>query len=72
MPGPTSCAFINTHSTGARGMRARTDPKTDLPVARVQGLVASQGEAFGIKTGIVPRLQRTLAIWRLNFDSELA
>lgn len=68
--------FVNAgkgfHSNDARGMTARTDPRTGLPVARVQGLVASQGEEFGIKTEIVPRLQSTLAIWRLNFDSELA
>ena len=59
------------HSNDARGMTARVDPKTGLPIDRVPGLVSSSGQEVGIKTEIVPQLQSALAFWRLDFDSEL-
>jgi outer membrane receptor protein involved in Fe transport len=37
----------------------------------VPGLVSSRGQEIGVKSQIVPNLQSTLAIWRLDFDSEL-
>ena len=67
--------FLNTgkgfHSNDARGMTARVDPKTGLPIDRVPGLVSSRGQEVGVKTEVIPNLQSTLALWRLDFDSEL-
>lgn len=53
------------------GMTARVDPKTGLPIDRVPGLVSSRGQEVGVKTEVIPNLQSTLALWRLDFDSEL-
>jgi TonB dependent receptor/TonB-dependent Receptor Plug Domain len=67
--------FINAgkgfHSNDARGTTAKVDPKTGLPIDSVPGLVGSHGQEIGLKSQIVPDLQTTLAIWRLDFDSEL-
>jgi hypothetical protein len=67
--------FLNTgkgfHSNDARGMTARVDPKTGLPIDRVPGLVSSRGQEVGVKTEVIPNLQSTLALWHLDFDSEL-
>ncbi len=67
--------FINAgkgfHSNDARGTTAKVDPKTGLPIDSVPGLVGSRGQEIGLKSQIVPDLQTTLAIWRLDFDSEL-
>lgn len=59
------------HSNDARGATAKVDPKTGLQIETVPGLVSSRGHEFGIKSQITPELQTTLAIWRLDFDSEL-
>jgi len=37
----------------------------------VPALVASRGQELGLKSQIVPDLHTTLALWRLDFDSEL-
>jgi outer membrane cobalamin receptor len=67
--------FINAgngfHSNDARGTTAKVDPKTALPIDSVPGLVSSRGQEIGVKSQIVPDLQTTLAIWQLDFDSEL-
>ncbi|MFM7024994.1 MAG: TonB-dependent receptor [Limnohabitans sp.] len=59
------------HSNDARGATARVDPRTGLPVEAVPALVGSRGQEVGLKSRIVPNLQTTLALWRLDFDSEL-
>ena len=59
------------HSNDARGMTARIDPKSGLPIDPVPGLVRSKGQELGIKSQLVPNLQTTLAYWQLVFDSEL-
>jgi hypothetical protein len=51
------------HSNDARGTVAATDP--------VPALVASKGAEVGLRTEIVPGLQTSLALWRLDSDSEL-
>jgi hypothetical protein len=51
------------HSNDARGVVAATDP--------VPALVPSKGEEIGLRTEIVPGLQSSLALWRLDSDSEL-
>ncbi len=67
--------FINAgrgfHSNDARGTTARVDPRTGLPVDAVPALVGSRGHEVGLKSRIVPKLQTTLALWRLDVDSEL-
>jgi outer membrane receptor protein involved in Fe transport len=51
------------HSNDARGTTAAVDP--------VPGLVKSRGHEFGVRTQAITGLQSSLALWRLNFDSEL-
>jgi TonB dependent receptor/TonB-dependent Receptor Plug Domain len=67
--------FINTghgfHSNDARGTTAKLAPKTGQPIDAVPGLVSARGQELGLKSQIVPNLQTTLAIWQLDFDSEL-
>lgn len=67
--------FVNAgtgfHSNDARGTTAKLDPKTRLPVDAVPGLVRSRGQEIGLKSFIRPNLQTTLAVWSLDFDSEL-
>ena len=59
------------HSNDARGTTARIDPKTGDPVDPVPGLVAARGLELGARTEWVPGLQSSLALWKLDFDSEL-
>jgi len=67
--------FINAgrgfHSNDARGTTARVDPKSGEPVERVPGLVAARGWELGLRTEALPGLQSSLALWRLDVDSEL-
>jgi len=67
--------FVNAgrgfHSNDARGTTARLDPRTGVPVEAVPGLVGSRGQEIGLKSQLIPKLQTTLAVWRLDFDSEL-
>ncbi len=67
--------FINAgrgfHSKDARGTTTRVDPRTGDPVIPVPALAGSRGQELGLKSEILPRLQTTLALWRLDFDSEL-
>ena len=67
------------HSNDARGTTATLDPKclaagspaSDCSVDKVPGLVASRGFEFGARTEWVPGLQSSLALWKLDFNSEL-
>jgi hypothetical protein len=59
------------HSNDARGTTASVDPKTGDPVDRVPGLVAARGLELGARTEWIPGLQSSLALWKLDFDSEL-
>ena len=67
--------FVNAgrgfHSNDARGTTARVDPKSGEAVARVPGLVAARGFELGARSEWLPGLQSSLALWRLDFDSEL-
>jgi hypothetical protein len=51
------------HSNDARGTTARVDP--------APGLVAARGLELGARTEWVPGLQSSVALWKLDFDSEL-
>ncbi|WP_309602334.1 TonB-dependent receptor domain-containing protein [Sphingomonas sp.] len=59
------------HSNDARGTTIRIDPKSGDPADRVPGLVRAKGAELGVRTEIVPRLQTTLSVYGLDFDSEL-
>jgi hypothetical protein len=59
------------HSNDARGTTASIDPKTGDPVERVPALAASTGYEVGARTEWLPGLQSSLALWTLDFDSEL-
>jgi hypothetical protein len=59
------------HSNDARGTTATLDPKTGDPVDKVPGLVAARGLELGARTEWIPGLQSSVALWKLDFDSEL-
>lgn len=59
------------HSNDARGTTAKVDPKTGQLMDAVPALVSSRGQEVGVKSQMIPELQTALAIWRLDFDSEL-
>jgi len=59
------------HSNDARGTTTTTDPKTGDPVERVAPLVKAKGVELGVRTEVIPGLQSSLALWRLDSDSEL-
>jgi len=59
------------HSNDARGTVATVDPKTLDAVDPTPGLVRSRGYEFGIRTEAIPKMQTSLAVYRLDFDSEL-
>jgi outer membrane receptor protein involved in Fe transport len=59
------------HSNDARGTTITTDPATGLPADRVPGLAASRGIEIGARTEAIKGLQSSIALWRLNADSEL-
>jgi outer membrane receptor protein involved in Fe transport len=47
------------------------DPRTGQPVDQVPGLVAARGQEIGVRSEWLPGLQSSLALWKLDFDSEL-
>jgi outer membrane receptor protein involved in Fe transport len=59
------------HSNDARGTTARITAKGGQPVAPVDALVRTKGGELGLRTEIVPGLQSSLAVWKLDLDSEL-
>lgn len=59
------------HSNDARGTTITADPKSGDPANRVTPLVRSKGVEVGARTEVVPGLQSALALYRLDFDSEL-
>ena len=59
------------HSNDARGATITVDPKSGDPADKVAPLVRSKGYEVGARTSLVPGLQTSLSIYRLDFDSEL-
>ena len=59
------------HSNDARGTVASVDPKTLDPVDRTPGLVRSRGMELGLRTVAIPKMETTVSLYRLDFDSEL-
>jgi outer membrane receptor protein involved in Fe transport len=67
--------FVNAgkgfHSNDARGVIDKIDSTTGLPASPVPALVSSFGEELGLRTDLIPGLQTSLALWKLNSDSEI-
>jgi outer membrane receptor protein involved in Fe transport len=59
------------HSNDARGATMTVDPSTGEPAERVTPLARANGAEVGLRSVIVPHVQTTLAIWRLDLASEL-
>lgn len=59
------------HSNDARGTTTTVAPKTGEALGKVPGLVAARGMELGARTEWMPGLQSSLALWKLDFDSEL-
>jgi TonB dependent receptor len=59
------------HSNDARGTTARIDPKSGDAVDAVPALVPSKGFELGARSEWLPGLQSSLALWKLDFSSEL-
>jgi len=59
------------HSNDARGAVISVDPKTFAPAAQAPALVHSRGAELGLRSEWVPKLQSSLALWRLSLASEL-
>jgi hypothetical protein len=62
---------LGFHSNDARGVTTTVDPRSGDPVRRVTPLVPTRGGEVGVRTEIVPAVQSSLALWRLDIDSEL-
>jgi hypothetical protein len=60
------------HSNDVRGATIAVDPSDGVtPVDRVTPLARAEGSELGLRTALVPRTQLSLALWRLDLDSEL-
>ncbi|HUJ28240.1 MAG TPA: TonB-dependent receptor [Myxococcales bacterium] len=59
------------HSNDARGVFATVDARTGEAIPTVTPLPRSRGYEIGARTEVVPQLQTSLALWRLDLDSEL-
>ena len=60
------------HSNDVRGATIAVDPSDGVtPVDRVTPLARADGTELGLRTALIPRTQLSLALWRLDLDSEL-
>jgi len=60
------------HSNDARGTTIRVDPKhPDTAATTERALVASKGLELGARSELLPGLQTSLALFQLDYDSEL-
>jgi outer membrane receptor protein involved in Fe transport len=60
------------HSNDARGTTIRVDPKNPATPATPEApLVAARGMELGVRSELVPGLQTSLALYQLDYDSEL-
>jgi hypothetical protein len=64
-------AGLGFHSNDARGTTIRFDPATGDPASSVTPLVRARGAEVGLRTVLIPHVQATVALWRLDLDSEL-
>ena len=59
------------HSNDARGATITVDPATGAPAERVSPLVRAKGGELGLRAAPFSGLQSSVALWRLDVDSEL-
>ena len=59
------------HSNDPRATTTQVDPITGDPVNSASPMVPARGSEIGFRSVAVPRLQSTVALWYLSFDSEL-
>jgi len=59
------------HSNDARGATITVNPSTGEAVDRVTPLARARGAEVGVRTVAIPHLQTTVALWKLDLDSEL-
>jgi len=60
------------HSNDVRGATIAVDPTDGVtPVDRVTPLARADGSEIGLRTALLPRTQLSVALWRLDLDSEL-
>lgn len=59
------------HSNDARGTTITVDPKSGTPADKVVPLVRAKGFEVGTRSEIIPGLQSTISLYRLDFASEL-
>ncbi|QDL99246.1 TonB-dependent receptor [Rhodopseudomonas palustris] len=64
-------AGTGLHSNDIRGATITVDPNSGDPVSRVPLLVRSKGAELGIRNRSIPGLTTSLAVFLLDFDSEL-
>jgi TonB-dependent receptor-like protein len=62
---------VGFHSNDARGVTTTVDPGSGQPVSKVTPLVPTRGAEIGLRTGILPGVQSSLALWILDVSSEL-
>jgi len=62
---------LGFHSNDARGVTTTVDPGTGSAVSRVTPLAGTRGAEAGLRTEIVPAVQTSVSLWRLDLDSEL-
>jgi outer membrane receptor protein involved in Fe transport len=68
--------FLNAgrgfHTNDARGTTITVDPTDSVtPVDPVDAIVPAVGTEVGLRSGVVPGLQLSAALWNLDIDSEL-
>nr|WP_314863075.1 TonB-dependent receptor [uncultured Undibacterium sp.] len=59
------------HSNDARATLTSVDPQTGDASQKSPGLVRSRGTELGLRSEFLPKLQTSIALYRLDFDSEL-
>ena len=65
-------AGYGLHSNDIRGATISVDPNDKVtPLNRVPLLVRSKGAELGVRTKVIPNLTSSLAVFVLDFDSEL-
>ncbi|WMW81407.1 TonB-dependent receptor [Undibacterium cyanobacteriorum] len=68
--------FINVgngfHSNDARATQTRLDPQSLEKTDRSPGLVRSHGKELGLRSELIPQVQTSVSLYRLDFDSELS
>ncbi|MBI3701345.1 MAG: TonB-dependent receptor [Afipia sp.] len=64
-------AGTGLHSNDARGSTITVDPVNGTPLDKSPLLVRSKGAELGVRTKIVPGLESSVALFVLDFDSEL-